>query len=575
MATDNLSTDFAFNNTPIEDDGINNIPDGNVQKTQSVTEQVISGYTDTVDIGDIPSLNGTNSLFNNYVVFRVARSGVNKMDYDNKDHYLTNFQDQYAKGAATPTAAQIIEWSSNQSDENSVFGPAPYAWNDFLYCKYYGKIPNNYLLTLRRYPLPIMDNLKGPDSQIAVPIAQCVTWLGDEPNNKLKDIMKWSYGYIWKSLEAGVQEVDGNETQLGSGVEQFAPDKIQKALGLATVLSGGNNDWDGRKAAYNQWAAHGGGSANSTDGPYFNKVYGPVNVVNKTFMRDRGLNFSNEITLNFQYKLNSYDRISPKVAMLDVISNFLLLTYSNAKFWGGATRYFPKANKVGFLGDQSKFYSGDYDGYFGSVTTQLSGFAKGAMDFLGKLASNPGEILKSLGDIGAKLGLGNLSSKSRPSMLSIRSLLTGEPIGEWHLTVGNPLNPIAVIGNLILKDTTIEFSDKLGAEDFPTEVYFTVKLDHGKPRDKGDIESMLNLGAGRMYYSTLGQLPSEQNTFGNPVVAKQQQTDKNNNATAQGTLNQYKSDIDVIRNRVAARWGNNFANGSKLDMFVKMSKTNF
>ncbi len=572
MAINEIGT----NPNPILDDDSGNYqsnPSSSVQPTRSVTEQVISGYTDKVSIGDIPSLNGTNSLFNNYVVFRVARSGagVNKMDYDNKDHYLNNLKSQYADGASTPSAAKIIEWSSNQSDSNSVFGPAPYAWNDFLYCKYYGKIPNNYMLTLRRYPLPIMDNLKGPDSQVLVPIAQAVTWLGDETNNKLKDIMKWTYHYNWKLLEASVQEVDGNETQYGSGIEQFAPDKIQKALGLASVAGGGNNDWDGRKNVYNDWSKN----AYSQNGPYWNRVYGPVNVVTKTHMRERGMEFGNEITVNFHYKLNSYDRISPKVAMLDIISNFLLLTYSNAKFWGGATRYFPKANKVGFLGDQSKFYAGDYDGYFGSVTTQMSGLFKGGMDFLNKLMSNPADALQSLVKGGLNLGMGNLASKSRPTMLSIRSLLTGEPIGEWHLTVGNPLNPIAVIGNLILKDTSLEFSEKLGAEDFPTEVMFTVKLDHGKPRDKGDIESMLNLGSGRMYYSTLGQLPSEQNTFGDAVIDKTGQTDKKNNETAKTQHGGFKKDIDVIRNRVSARWGTNFGQNAGLDMFISSSKTNF
>jgi hypothetical protein len=36
-----------------------------------------------------------------------------------------------------------------------------------------------------------------------------------------------------------------------------------------------------------------------------------------------------------------------------------------------------------------------------------------------------------------------------PSIEGMRALLTGEPVGNWHLTVGNPLNPMMVIGNLI------------------------------------------------------------------------------------------------------------------------------
>jgi len=78
--------------------------------------------------------------------------------------------------------------------------------------------------------------------------------------------------------------------------------------------------------------------------------------------------------------------------------------------------------------------------------------------------------------------------------------LTGEPVGEWHLVIGNPMNPIAMIGNLICTDIDFEFNDELGADDFPTELTINVKLKHGRPRDKGDIESMFNYGNGRMYY---------------------------------------------------------------------------
>ena len=87
-----------------------------------------------------------------------------------------------------------------------------------------------------------------------------------------------------------------------------------------------------------------------------------------------------------------------------------------------------------------------------------------------------------------------------PSIVSFKSLLTGEPVGEWHLVIGNPYNPIAMIGNLILTNATFSFNDTLGTEDFPTELTMSVELEHGRPRDKGDIESMFNKGMGRIYY---------------------------------------------------------------------------
>jgi hypothetical protein len=60
-----------------------------------------------------------------------------------------------------------------------------------------------------------------------------------------------------------------------------------------------------------------------------------------------------------------------------------------------------------------------------------------------------------------------------------------------------------MIGNLIVPDDgmKIEFNDILGVDDFPTEMTATIKLKHGRPRDKGDIESMYNQGQGRLYYA--------------------------------------------------------------------------
>jgi hypothetical protein len=83
------------------------------------------------------------------------------------------------------------------------------------------------------------------------------------------------------------------------------------------------------------------------------------------------------------------------------------------------------------------------------------------------------------------------------------SLKTGAPVGEWHLVVGNPMNPIAMIGNLVCDGVTIEFSEVLGPDDFPTEVIATFTLKHARDRERGEIESMFNRGDGRLYQSTL------------------------------------------------------------------------
>ena len=115
----------------------------------------------------------------------------------------------------------------------------------------------------------------------------------------------------------------------------------------------------------------------------------------------------------------------------------------------------------------------------------------------------------------------------------IKSFLDCRAVGEWHLTVGNPLNPIAVFGNLCLGKTTIKFSETLGADDFPTEVTFEVNLTHGRPRAKQDIESMFNLGAGDMSFTALPQPSSAFNSYGERNSTTINNFKKGRNDTAQ------------------------------------------
>jgi len=106
------------------------------------------------------------------------------------------------------------------------------------------------------------------------------------------------------------------------------------------------------------------------------------------------------------------------------------------------------------------------------------------------------------GGIGSNILKHKLAEKTAgqiPYLQGLKALLTGEPVGEWHVAIGNPFNPIAMIGNLICTGVEVEFGEELGPDDFPTEIKFTVKLDHGMPRDRDSIQSIFNRGMGRIY----------------------------------------------------------------------------
>jgi len=320
-----------------------------------------------------------------------------------------------------------------------------------------------------------------------LPIAQAVTWIGEETGNKLSELLKFTVNINWKAVQSEVEVETGNE----QGSESSPGTKLSETL---AVLSGDvNTPFASQNSSYDPYS----------NGPYSHRVYGPVNVIDKTYKRDRGLDFSQKISLNFHYSLKSIGNINPKAAMLDLLSNLLALTYNNAAFWGGAHRYFPQKPTYPFLGGKEgmmAWYQGNPAGFVDSVKYAATNAHAGLLDWLSKFETDAISALKQLAGGGLKVLMTELGKGKAPSIVSFKALLTGEPVGEWHLVIGNPYNPIAMIGNLIVTGADFSFNDVLGTDDFPTELTVTINLEHGRPRDKGDIESMFNKGMGRVYY---------------------------------------------------------------------------
>lgn len=115
-----------------------------------------------------------------------------------------------------------------------------------------------------------------------------------------------------------------------------------------------------------------------------------------------------------------------------------------------------------------------------------------------------GGMISGMGKLGASFVSGlikyliNMSGTIK-YLSNYGALLNGDPVGDWHLTVGNPFNPVVTIGNLICTNMQINFSDELGPDDFPLEMDVIYTLEHGMARDSDAIQSMFNRGVGRIY----------------------------------------------------------------------------
>ena len=534
---------------------------------------------------------------------------------------------EYQRKTRNPTANQIIETFKELKDGGAgdVLGATPYAYNDFIYCRDYGKIPNNRLVTLRRYPWPVDDSLimYDPTRQdlTPVPIAQALTWYGSGTGNELNSLLPISWDMEWSVKTSKVQSIEGNEVLIddiiaGLGIEG---EGAQTALRTGVAAASGDNEARALEiAGYDAKLQEYIRNAYSDEGPYWNRVLGPVNVINSTRMRERGMGnkmFKTPISMQFTYALRSFNFVNPRIAFLDLLTNFLTLTYNTAPFWGGGYRYFKKpgvavSNPGGDLIEQGKVIEGLKEtlSYWAQST---SGVINDIINEIGAQFTNNTtaggtntstyqgtELKNQSGKVeGAAKDVLNLLAAGRAAdlmqaPLSYRSLLEGRPVGEWHMVVGNPLDPMAVMGNLICTSCEIKFSEALGADDFPKEVTFNVTLEHGKPRAKQDIESIFNLGGGPLSFSKLKPPSSAQQTFQkgqdnipsgvkeNPDQGKASDPDSDlvKETALDVEQNSDSADIaeagvNIYRSRVANHYGIPYGDSSVLNDYIKKTRT--
>lgn len=463
---------------------------------------------------------GVKSRFNSYAILvHPASDGEN-----HAEDYQLGEDGIYSKEARQVTFAKLLEYGDNNPQE-------PYSAYDFLFCKYHKIAPINRMVTLRRYPFATYDDLVFPIGDMGVdsipPVAQAVTYFGEGTDNLLKEILPVTGQISWEEITAKVHDHDlpSNPGIESDFLGNFIPSPIAKGVALLNGNSGG--DLGGRSNASSDAQKQGSGF------DYTNHQLGPVNVINKVNVRGTGIGAEYSATLTFEYKLRTYDGINPRIAMLDLIFNLLALSFQNAKFWGGANRFFGGHKpQFGFMGgDKARqaMFSGDYKGYFDATMSSIKNafgiVADTFMNVINGLLSGDFSALKGVisGVGGAMIEASTYNS--RPKQIAIHSLLSGLPTGEWHLTIGNPLHPIARIGNLIVEEFSIELGDELGMDDFPTELKYTVKLKSGRPRDKAELESMFIDGGGRAYNPPHGFMDiinhtSATSSNANPVAGK-------------------------------------------------------
>ena len=449
------------------------------------------------------------------------------------------------------------------SIEGSIIGglSAPYYWKDFLYCKHYGTIPNNYMITLRRFPTPVLDNLSLPGEKHSIkssesyhaggagrPVAQAVTWFGGNTGNALTELITFSTGIVWNSTSQGAvltQEAfskgffqDGPIKFFGGAMQKISEDMGNAFDATAALAEGIMIATDPDETISKGIRAKGlRDLAKERAGIMGEYLWTSVDVVTDGYTRGTGLSFTWEgLSLIFEYELSSIGEVNSKAAFLDLMGNLLSIGTNYGNFLTPDIRYNSNFPAIGFPGGDEGLqeYYKDPMGWLltygskianvtggsdSSETPETVGGDQGGTDEasiakikeiytrLGKnsgnnIADTLNEITNALGDDASRFLKTAMTGEFIEKYQAPLSFLTGAPIGEWHVVIGNPCNPIAMIGNLICEGVTIGFGDTLGPDDFPTTMKATFTLKHARNRERGEIESIFNRGDGRLYHST-------------------------------------------------------------------------
>lgn len=458
----------------------------------------------------------------------------------------------------------IRELVNLSSVRKSILGNARYRYADFMYCKDLGKISNNHMITLRKFAIPVGDNIfrstvtktagEGKDDPMSSigDVGRMITWF-DTDDNKLSDIMSYEYEASWKKLDAKIQQLDSQEDDEGRGIAGKIINNLSPGYNLQSVhginsggLLGQLMNSMGIGANTHEYQHNDVALGRNYDN---NKVYTPRDTIQDTHIYEGKLTFKHEFTLNFSYKLRAYDNINPKSAFLDLLGNILTVTYRKGTFWGGKSEilgakpnkagwqkynnvlkglsdaggdlwknifHLEGANTDGLLGALSQFGSSlldivkgagmDIGGAASSAMQTAKDFLSGnitASEVMGKVKTSVQAGAQKAADLNlGQVMMGSIKNKlGRPALYAFDSLLTGAKVGLWHVTIGNPKNPIATFGNLIMTNAKITHSGPLGFDDFPTDLHVSVTLKHAMSRDATEISKMYTKGQNGIYFS--------------------------------------------------------------------------
>jgi hypothetical protein len=459
-----------------------------------------------------------NSMFGNGNIIAYFPTGSDPNKVSNMEREIASIDDSPHSGEMgfrsntnsiyDVRTQAIIDWSQTQSDAIKLYA------KDFAYLRYLGVYPNNRLIVCRKFK-------NGVDNDLSVikepPVATILSWA--PPG---QDILSISFGEKWV-------DVDETFTDIFNDVGKYLRlDKININLGEAleggiggVPLPGFTEIWQRKLLKKLGLIDDEGADIIPSGSPNLVKEAKRRKLV-KEGEYSSGIDYTFSIEVTTEYEQKFIGGLDPTKAFYDIIANIAAFGTDNAVFFlngaGNAAKKFsdtisllrdnPKqaisniiANIVSelnsLLNDIKKTFETKF--FKSSGNNNDSGFVN-AENNESEQKNIANDLIKKAID-GILLAIEGVVKKYEVRILGVVNMLTGNPSGTWHVTIGNPKRPIFSSGDMYCTRVTIDLGETLAFNDLPSTIKVKFTLQNSRPLGKQEIMSRFMQGVGRTYIS--------------------------------------------------------------------------
>jgi len=422
---------------------------------------------------------------------------------ENTIHFKGNENTNSIKGYLSDTSnnvntyTQVLELLSG--DEKLKISSA-----DLAYLENLGVYPVNRLIILRRYGENVIvpNNLNNIKDKNVKPISTVIGWVNDEDESML-DIgfsESWinSTKYIWEVFGDIAKKNFGGKANMTIPSAEWAQGFLYKFLESSGLVE------------------------KDTETGELKLPFGDPDYLMVSKIRDidsQGIESTFSFTLNTSYVQKYINGIDPGDAMLNIQKNLFKMGSSNMKFFlntqlskqlmstasSGSESYLEKWGSV--IYKIGKTYINTLSNMYSDITTEATNFINSDT----KIEDTKKIISDSFDSI--KTELSTALYKYRWSIKGSIGLMTGEPTTPWHVTIGNPLNPIISVGNIVLNNNKITLGNDIGFNDMPTKVSASFGISLGRPLGVQELVEILNIKYTRSYNNSTSLTPLTSRTL--------------------------------------------------------------